>query len=84
MADYIISQWLSNETHGVSSISVFNEEIRTNNDCEEWHLRLKKIAKEINIPMYNLISILYDEAKHAEVVATMVYLKSDKKYKKKI
>ena len=83
MADYILSQWLSNDTYGVSGISVFNEEIRTNNDCEGWHLRLKKIAKQVNIPMYNLISILYDEAKHTEVVATMVYLKSDKKVQKK-
>ena len=39
-------QWISSEVHPIFSISVFKLSIRTNNDCEGYHNRLKCMSRE--------------------------------------
>jgi hypothetical protein len=59
---YVHSTWIVNLTWPVSSWSVFNRSIRTNNDCEGWHHKINKRAKKANVPFYHLLQLLYDEA----------------------
>ena len=42
--NYIERQWMSSTVHPLTSISVFNLSIRTNNDCEGYHNRIKFLS----------------------------------------
>ena len=44
--DYMERQWMTSAAHPLSSISVFKLSIRTNNDCEGYHNRLKSMSRE--------------------------------------
>ena len=51
------------QTWPPSSWSVFMRSIRTNNDIEGWHLGLnRRAARESQLPLYLLISLLHREA----------------------
>ena len=44
LASYMERQWIESTVHSLSSISVYNISIRTNNDCEGYHHRINRIA----------------------------------------
>ncbi|KAH3793309.1 hypothetical protein DPMN_154860 [Dreissena polymorpha] len=47
---------------GPENWSVFGRSVRTNNDCEGWHLKLNQQAKKANLPFYLLLTLLCEEA----------------------
>jgi len=49
----------------VYDISVYKQSVRTNNDVEGWHRRLKSRACRGNLPLYMLIKVIYREAQNA-------------------
>lgn len=61
LVDYIERQWMDNAVFPVESWSVFMRPVRTNNDVEGWHTRLNQTGKA-NLNIYQLISLLHDEA----------------------
>ena len=61
--NYVNETWLQHNVWKVDNWSVFGRSIRTNNDVEGWHHKLKRSAKKGNLPFYLLISLLYSEAK---------------------
>ena len=45
---YFEIQWISSNIFLISNWSIFNEEIRTNNDLEGWHFRFnRKVIKSL-------------------------------------
>ena len=56
---YMERQWMTSEVHPLSSISVFKLSIRTNNDCEGYHNRLKCMSREgLYIYLHYQINVL--------------------------
>jgi hypothetical protein len=47
----------------LSSLSVFGQPLRTNNDVEGWHQRLNKKAKGQSLQLYMMTKLLSDEAR---------------------
>ena len=73
---YIQNTWIASRLWPPRAWSVFNQHIRTNNDCEGWHNRLNQKAKGSGLNLYLLIQLLYMEAK---IAAINVRLLSDDK-----
>ena len=59
---YFKKQWIIHPVFKIENLSVFGEDIRTNNDVEVYHLRLKHLASKDHIQLYPLIYFLYKEA----------------------
>ncbi|KAJ8321492.1 hypothetical protein KUTeg_000956 [Tegillarca granosa] len=60
----IHDNWMTSSVWTVSSWSVFNMSVRTNNDVEGWHRRINDRAHgSTNVPFYLLIQLLHREAK---------------------
>lgn len=55
-------------------------QVRTNNDVEGWHRRLRSRARRGDLPLYMLIALLHDEAK---VVQLQLRLLSENKLRKR-
>jgi len=45
-----------------STWSVFMQPVRTNNDCEGWHIRLNNKANRAGLNVYQLIKLLHRES----------------------
>ena len=57
--NYMERQWMSSTVHPLSSISVFKLSIRTNNDCEGYHNRLKCMSREGIYILYIIYIYIY-------------------------
>jgi hypothetical protein len=65
---YIDETWLQNATWPVGNVSVYRQQVRTNNDVEGWHRRVKQEAHlRGDLNLYLLIKLLHDEAQHARL-----------------
>ena len=62
LAKYIEATWLLSRTWSPDRWSVFGQSVRTNNDVEGWHNRLKNRAHR-NMPFYRLIETLERESR---------------------
>ena len=71
---YVCDTWLENDVWPVSSLSVFRQQVRTNNDVEGWHRRLNQQARRGALPFYVLVKLLHEEA---SVVSLSVRLLSE-------
>ena len=72
--EYMSCHWIYSEMHPVESWSVFGLSIRTNNDQEEYHNRLNRLATQHRINLYKLINILHEKTicvKHAQVFSAI-------------
>ena len=54
--------WLVNALWSPATLSVYQQEVRTNNDLEGWHRRLNSVARRANVQFYVLVRLLYSEA----------------------
>jgi len=65
---YYRKQWLENSVSPVASSSVFNREIRTNNDVKGWHHRFHIMAtNQSSFNMYKMINLLHVEAQNVNI-----------------
>ncbi|XP_019628711.1 PREDICTED: uncharacterized protein LOC109473277 [Branchiostoma belcheri] len=62
LGDYINSTWIENSVWKVDEWSVFMRPVRTNNDVEGWHQRLKHQSHLGKVPFYMLVNLLKKEA----------------------
>ncbi|KAH3894294.1 hypothetical protein DPMN_018452 [Dreissena polymorpha] len=62
--------WLKSSVWGPENWSVFGRSVRTNNDCEGWHLKLNQHAKKANLPFHLLLTLLCEEASLLPTQAT--------------
>ena len=69
---YIHNTWISGNMWPPSASSVFQQNIRTNNDVEGWHHKLNKRAGRGQIQFYLLLDLLYEESKFVEAQARLV------------
>jgi hypothetical protein len=83
LADYFEENWLKNTLWEPKCWSVFNQPIRTNNDVEGWHLRMKNKAKNGNLPIYSLFSLLFKESEFITIQADLLSRKKLKRSQKK-
>ncbi|KAH3821264.1 hypothetical protein DPMN_123027 [Dreissena polymorpha] len=67
---YVDRTWLKSSVWGPENWSVFGRSVRTNNDCEGWHLKLNQHAKKANLPFYLLLTLLCEEASLLPTQAT--------------
>ena len=67
LMDYVQMTWIDSLMWTPESWSVFGQSVRTNNDVEGWHHRLNAKAKKSNLPFYNLLELLHDEAKMVNI-----------------
>ncbi|XP_071806979.1 uncharacterized protein [Asterias amurensis] len=82
--DYVAATWITGPVWPPTTWSCYGQSIRTNNDCEGWHLRLLTKARKIKVPMYLLIKVLHDEALFVEVQVKLVSEHKLKKHQRKI
>src|SRR5208282_1314314 len=79
LMDYIRSTWIDSTIWPPSAWSVYGQPVRTNNDVEGWHYRLKRKAQRSVLNLYLLCRLLYEEA---EMVEVNVRLLSDGKVRR--
>ena len=72
LLNYIKNTWVSSRIWSPSSWSVYNRLIRTNNDVEGWHRRLNSRIHRHNLPLYQLIQVLFEEATLLPLQAQLV------------
>jgi len=63
VTDYVRKTWVASRSWPPRAWTVFNQVIRTNNDCESWHRRLNAKARGVSVNFYFLIGLLHEEAK---------------------
>ena len=61
--EYIRATWFNSTVWAVGNWCSFKRRVRTNNDCEGWHRRLKHRAGKEKLPLYELVGLLLTEAK---------------------
>jgi len=71
---YMEQTWIVNSLWSPAMISVYQQQVRTNNDLEGWHRRLNNVARRANVPFYLLVGLLHDESK---TVRLQLHLLSD-------
>jgi len=80
--------WVSSTVWSRSTWSAFRRPVRTNNDVEGWHYRLKRQARSSHLPLYVLICLLHVEAQvcelHLKLVSDRKLTKAQKKKYKKL
>jgi len=83
LTDYIHKSWIVSKRWPPRTWSIFNQSIRTNNDCEGWHFRLNRKAQRADLNLYLLIQLLYNEAKMVEVHMQLISGKKIRSTQKK-
>ncbi|KAK6182207.1 hypothetical protein SNE40_009939 [Patella caerulea] len=73
LMDYMERQWIDHSLFKMSSWSVFNQTIRTNNNIEGWHRRINHKAGEQQLGMYKLIDFLFGEADMLPLQAALLF-----------
>ena len=71
--DYVRKQWIESSAHPLESVSVYGMSIRTNNDCEGYHNRIREFSHD-NLGFYKLSDFLAHEAEIVAINITLVSL----------
>jgi len=53
-------------------LSVYQQQVRTNNDLEGWHRRLNNVARRANLPFYLLVCLLHTEAQSTQHIVRLL------------
>ena len=72
LLNYVKNTWISSNIWSPSSWSIYNRLICTNNDVEGWHRRLNTRIHRHNLPLYQLIQVLHDDASLLPLQAQLV------------
>ena len=73
LLSYYRSQWIENPRFPISSWSVFNRAIRTNNDVEGWHHRINNMAiHQSSLNIYRLVHLLHTESANVKLQVTFL------------
>ena len=70
---YVRTQWIGGTVFTPGDWSVFQQNIRTNNDVEGWHYRLNHRGKRAKLPLYLLCHLLYPEAQLISMQAPLLF-----------
>ncbi|XP_046453634.1 uncharacterized protein LOC124201186 [Daphnia pulex] len=70
--DYVEKQWITNPIWPTTKWTSFNQVIRTNNDAEGWHSRVNNRTRQMGLNFYELISVLFEEAKTIPLYAKLL------------
>ena len=62
LSSYVQRTWMESSVWPVEAWNVYGQSVRTNNDCEGWHLRLNRKAQKHTLTFYLLVTLLYQEA----------------------
>jgi len=82
LTNYIATTWMDSTIWPVSSWSVYNHPIRTNNDVEGWHRRLNCRAAKASLAFYVLVPLLHQEASLLSVQQQLVSEDKLKRYQR--
>jgi len=52
---YVETTWLVNAMWSPATLSVYEQNVRTNNDLEGWHRRLNNIARRANVQQFYVL-----------------------------
>lgn len=77
-AEYIEKTWINSSSCTPTSWSVYGQSVRTNNDVEGWHNRLK-VKGKAQMNFYLMVNLLHNEA---TLVTTQIRLVSEGKLKR--
>ena len=75
LLDYFEDTWINGHIWKPENWSVFGMSVRTNNDCEGWHLHLNRLCEKVGngrTNMYELIEVLHREALQASTQCQLV------------
>ena len=76
LLQYVETTWLASSVWSTSTLSVYQRDIRTNNDLEGWQQRVNGIARRSHVPFYMMVELLFQEAQR---VTLQLHLLSDGK-----
>ncbi|XP_035690632.1 uncharacterized protein LOC118425699 [Branchiostoma floridae] len=83
LTSYMRTYWMESTVWEVSEWVVFMEPVRTNNDTEGWHRRLKQKANQrVHLPLYLLVNLLKREADFVSLQVQQVSFKKLGKYQR--
>ena len=82
LMDYVNRVWIKSTVWTPNSWSVYFQSVRTNNDIEGWHNRLKSRGRP-NMNFYLLVQLIHSEAELVETVVRLVSEEKLKRYQKK-
>ena len=68
---YVRRQWISSSVHSLNGISVHGMDVRTNNDCEGYHNRLRILGRQ-NMSFYKLVEFIHKECMLVEIHVKLV------------
>jgi len=63
---YMETTWIVSSLWPPAMLSVYQQQVRTNNDLEGWHRRLNNVARRANMSFYLLVRLLHTEAQSTE------------------
>jgi len=69
---YVSDTWVNSRLWPASCWSAFQSSVRTNNDVEGWHNRLNRKTRAGKLDVYQLATILHEEANYVELQAVLV------------
>lgn len=72
MFRYVRLTWIEGHSFTPKDWSVFQKQVRTNNDVEGWHTRLNQKGQRGQLPLYLLCHLLHKEAQMAQLSAEFV------------
>ena len=76
LLQYVDTTWLASSVWSSSTLSVYQQEIRTNNDLEGWHRHINSIARHSHIPFHMMVELLLQEV---QTMTLQLHLLSDVK-----
>ena len=76
---YVRRQWITSTVHSLDGMSVHGLDIRTNNDCDGYHNRLRHLG-QVNMTFYKLVEFIHKECKLVEIHIQLVHSKKLSKY----
>lgn len=79
LSTYIRNMWIDGQ-YPPESWTVFNQAVRTNNDCEGWHGMINRHAKRPNLTFYLMVKVLHEQS---QLVDLQVRLLSENKLKRR-
>jgi len=72
LTTYIRKTWIESKAFGPATWSAYMRPVRTNNDLEGYHHRLNRRARNGNLPFYELVKRLHNEANICELDLTLI------------
>ena len=83
LTDYMQTTWMESSIWSIAEWCVFMQTVRTNNDVEGWHNRLKQQALRGHLPFSLLVQVLKKEADLVTLQARLVSTQKLQRFQRK-